>query len=203
MRRALLMLAGVLFVPAHVVAQNTCPQDVDYTLAANLKITDTPMGAGDGTYPVGPGKITLRVQNNDVRLMKYEMPTRFSIHASVLFWKADVTTDAVTTAGGGCEGVARGRLENGKIVWQTPVRGMRTDGTITCTGNLCGNFGAPPPGKSELHVPPADRSFAAFEMNGPTFSMYGAPPIKLEKPKQTSQIFFSSREIRRACTTCT
>src|SRR5580658_7037099 len=56
--------------------------DVEYAASANLKVTDTTMGAGDGVYRIGPGHIVLRFDAHGgpsaVRMLVYEMPQHFT-----------------------------------------------------------------------------------------------------------------------------
>src|SRR5580692_3031000 len=64
--------------------------EVEYTLAAQLRLSDTAMGAGDGLHTIGPGKVVLHFDNvngapgGSVELMTYEMTDQFTINARVL-----------------------------------------------------------------------------------------------------------------------
>jgi hypothetical protein len=182
--------------------------DVEYTLAARLQLADTPMGAGNGIYAIGPGNAILRFANVDgapggaARLRSYGMREYFRIDSSALFWKTHVLTDTKTgTAPDACGDVAKGKLEGGSVRWLTSLNGYRTDGTLTCDGSLCGSFGAPPSGTSELHIPPHAVAFSPlrFAADMKTFSMASTFVSKTDSPKQTAFLALSGREMRRAC----
>src|SRR5215831_8163152 len=76
----------------------------DYALAGRLRLDDTPFGAGNGVYTVGPGHLRLRFSRTPdpgalkVELLAYEMRERFVVKSSVLFVHATVTTSADTRA---------------------------------------------------------------------------------------------------------
>ena len=182
--------------------------DVEYALAARLQLADTPMGAGNGIYAIGPGSAVLRFANVDgapggaVRMRFYAMREYFKIDSSALFWKTHVLTDTKTSTGpDGCGDVAKGKLEGGSIRWLTSVSGYRTDGTLTCDGSLCGSFGAPPSGTSELHIPAHAVAFSPFRFAADmkTFSMVSTFVSKTDSPKQTAFLALSGREVRRTC----
>ncbi len=181
---------------------------IEYTLAANLKLTDTPFGKGDGIYPVGPGKTVLRFDNvrgvpgGTVNMLSYGMHEHFVIRSSVLFWSSEFTstTDTSTTPDA-CAVAARGRLTGRTLVWQTPVLGYRTDGVAVCKGSLCGKGGAPPPGRTQLHLGPDPVWFKAFDFapDMQTFTMQDTQVEKSESPKLTASVAVSGREVRRSC----
>jgi len=185
--------------------------DVEYALSANLTLRDTPMGAGDGTFVIGPGFTVLRFESPSmgegvppapVKMIAYGMTERFTIHSTALFWKTTVHTNTRTTVTpDACSIVARGAMRGRSLVWSTPVRGYRTDGTLTCEGSMCGKFGAPPPGTSELHHPPRPVQLSSFTFapDGKTFSMPATFVTKTDSPKQTGYLGLSGREIRRTC----
>ena len=181
--------------------------DVEYALSANLTLRDTPMGAGNGTFVIGPGATVLRFDGagrdqQTVKMLAYRMTEQFTIDATALFWKTRVRTDTRTTATPDpCSIAAEGTMKGRSLVWSTPVRGYRTDGTLTCEGSMCGTFGAPPPGTSELHHPPRPVQFSPFEFSpdGKTFSMAATFVTKTDSPKQTGYLGLSGREIRRTC----
>lgn len=58
---------GIALAPAEAPAQDAgapCEAfEIEYTLAANVTLRDTPMGEGNGTYTIGPGKVVLRFEN--------------------------------------------------------------------------------------------------------------------------------------------
>ena len=171
------------------------------------------MGAGNGVYPVGPGTAVLRFPNANgggggappssvVALRFYAMREFFRIDSTAVFWKTHVVTDAkTTTTSDACGDIAKGQLEAQNLRWTTSASGYRTDGTLNCDGSLCGSFGAPPSGTSELHIPPHSVQLGPFRF-GPdmkTFTMPSTLVAKTESPKQTAYLALSGREARRTC----
>lgn len=179
-----------------------CPVvDVEYALAANLELTDTPMGQGNGVYAIGPGTAVVRYAGNDAKLAAYRMREAFRVDATAVFWKTHVTTDSWTTvAADACGVVANASLGGRTLTWNSDVK-ARTDGTVTCDGSLCGKFGAPPPGTTPLHIALHDVHFRpwAFSADMKTFAMPRTWISQSEMPKQTGFIFVSGREVRRTC----
>ncbi len=200
-------LAAPSLVAMPAAAEEGCAAwDVEYVLAANLRLTDTPMGQGDGVYSIGPGRVVLRFEDRGgqpggaVKMLLYSMQERFTIRASTLFWTTTVTTDTRTGAeerAVAAEGTMKGRV----LEWLGSVRGYHTDGTLTCDGSMCGKFGAPPPGKSELHIGPSPVRFSSFTFapDGKTFTMASTFVAKTEMPKQTAFVSLAGREARRVC----
>jgi len=206
--------AAVTLSTRDVPAQSAPPEangcaawDVIYSSSGSLQLSDTPMGAGNGVYPVGPGKIVLRLDPNGGRatLRSFEMPERFGIDAKKLFWTTHVDTDATARAipadPGACGRVAEGALQGRSLAWATKANGFHTDGTLACRGSLCGQFGAPPPGTSSLHIGPSDVQLAPFEFSadGKTFTMASTFVSKTEDPRQTARLALSAREVSRSC----
>jgi hypothetical protein len=199
------VVVGALALVPHAVDAEGCDAwDVEYVTAANLELRDTPMGEGDGFYRIGPGRAVIRYSTSgeDAKLVSYQMTERFVIESRTLFWTTRVTTDSFTrTAPDRCGVVANGVKAGPNLRWTTPLAGYRTDGTLVCDGSLCGKFGAPPAGRSELHIPPHPVAFAPFTFaaDGKTFSMPNTQVSKTETPKQTAFIALSGREARRTC----
>jgi hypothetical protein len=77
----------------------------------------------------------------------------------------------------------------------------RTDGTTTCDGSLCGKFGAPPPGVSEVHIGPRSVQLASFRFapGMKTFSMAQVQTSHADSPSQTTSEAISGREVKRTC----
>jgi hypothetical protein len=205
-------IVGAIVAPVVADAQGpaSCDWEVEYAVAANLKLTDTPMGEGDGVYPIGPGKVLLRWQNQngqpggEVKMLEYRMREYFTIKSRTLFWTTTVVTDTNTAATPNvCSIAADGAFDGAArtIKWRTPVRGYRTDGTLTCEGSLCGKFGAPPPGQSPLHIGPSDIWFKPFVFGSDlkTFTMATTHVSKTDMPKQSGEVALAGREVRRAC----
>lgn len=206
---------GLVSSPRKTAAQGPTPPpactawNVEYTLSANLQLRDTPMGAGNGVYRIGPGTVVLRFEDRGgqpggaAKMLSYTMRENFQIRSRTIFWTTTVITDARTdaTADGACPSAAEGTLIGRTLRWSTPVRGYHTDGTLTCEGDLCGSFGAPPPGKSELHIAPHAVQLSPFELAADmkTFTMAHTFVSKTESPKQTAYITLAGREVRRSC----
>jgi hypothetical protein len=204
MRTSGVVLGLLLVVPASVEPSPPCvATEIEYVTSANLKLSDTTMGVADGTYLIGPGRVVLRFEGNHVRMVAYSMRESVSVRVrAAAFWWADVSTDANTSVStDGCGNAAKGTLDGHTLRWKTPVLGHRTDGTLTCKGPLCGVFGAPKRGTTELHFGPTNKAFGPFvfapDMN--TFAMAATPPVKMMQPKQTSQFAISGREVKRRC----
>lgn len=195
---------ALALVPGKGAAEGCDSWESEYVTAANLELRDTPMGEGNGVYRIGPGRAVIRFegQNGPAKLVSYEMREHFYIKSKTLLWTTHVTTDASTrTTPDACGVVAAGTMSDRTLRWTTPLRGYRTDGSLTCEGSLCGKFGAPPSGTSELHLPAHDVMFSPFTFSPDrkTFSMPNTEVSKSEMPKQTALIALSGREARRTC----
>jgi hypothetical protein len=180
--------------------------DVEYAASANLKVVDTTMGAGDGVYRIGPGHIVLRFDSrgptHSVRMLTYEMPQHFTVVSKVLFWKTTVATRAESRAAVAPNAtIAEGRLDGNTVRWTGPGVGFRADGTLTCDGSMCGQFGAPAPGTTELHVGPNPIDFQpfVFDAGNRTFSMPYTLVSQSDSPKQRTFLALGGREVRRGC----
>jgi hypothetical protein len=180
---------------------------VEYALAGSLQLTDTPMGQGDGIYPIGPGTLTVRFDDSGgqpggaAKLVSYDMHQRVTVTAKALFWKTTVVSDAVTKGALEVCGPDEGKLEGSSLLWTAPVRSFVTEGAMTCTGSFCGSFGAPPPGQSPLHLGPNPVQFKPFQFSADlkTFTMASTFVAATESPKQTSHMALAGREVRRVC----
>jgi|SoiMethySBSTD1v2_1073268.scaffolds.fasta_scaffold05057_10 hypothetical protein len=182
--------------------------DVGYLLGAKLRLSDTPHGAGDGVYEIGPGEVTLRFDNvngapgGNVQMRSYHMRDHFTIKSTALFLSAKVITRTDTRATPNrCGSAAEGELQGGALNWESKVRGYKTAGTLTCEGSLCGKFGAPPTGMTQLNIGPNDVAFNAFKFNPDRtrFTMDFARVAKTEMPKQTAAITLAGRQASRRC----
>ena len=205
---ALALLAIALAPTARAQAGACAAWQIEYALAGNLCLEDTPFGQGDGVYAVGPGRAVVRFEDRDgqpggaATLRSYELREHFTVTSKALLWTTTVVTDATTRAGPEQGGViATGVLRRTTLEWSTPVVGYRTDGTLTCEGQLCGKFGAPPPGRSELHIGPAQVTFGSFELarDLQTFAMASTLVSKTDAPRQTAHLALSGRETSRQC----
>lgn len=214
-RRTALVTAATIATAAVALAPSADAQapacaawEVEYALSANLRLSDTPLGQGDGVYPIGPGRVVLRFEDaaghpgGRVQMQSYEMREHFTVQSKALVWTTTVVTDTRTgDTPDACGVAAEGRLAGNLLGWSTPVRGYRTDGTLTCDGSMCGKFGAPPSGQSPLHIGPAPVPFEPFEFAADTKTFKMAPTFvaKTEMPKQTAHLALSGREVRRTC----
>lgn len=195
--------------PSQSASSSACEAwDVDYALAANLQLTDTPLGQGDGVYPIGPGTLVLRYDDVDgrpgghVKMISYEVRQSFQVVAKTLFGATTVDTDVTThEKADPCGAPAEGRLDASAIVWRVPVKGFRTDGFLTCGGTFCGKFGAPPPGRSAMSSGPEQVHFKPFILSDDrkTFTMTYTFVSKTESPKQTAHLSLAGRETARVC----
>src|SRR5678815_1440552 len=153
--------------------------EVEYELTGTLRISNTMMGAGDGSHIVGPGKLVLRYDDvggqpgGNVTVVSYEMATRFTVDAHFLGIGTTVANDCLTKSTANlCSAVAKGFIGDDRTIrWQAPWVGIRTDGTLTCSGT-CGRFGAPPRGKSEMHMAPHNVAFGPFSFTASRMAFY-------------------------------
>jgi hypothetical protein len=182
--------------------------EIEYTLGAQVQLSDTAMGAGDGLHTIGPGKTILRFDNvggapgGNVKLMTYEMTDQFTVNAHVFGVGTVVTNDTKTmTTPNICGVSAQGALSDRVVRWSTLWNGMHTDGHVTCAGSMCGRFGAPPTGTSDVHQPAHPVNFKPFEYapDLKTFHMDYSITAKSTSPSQTSRITFNGRETKRSC----
>ncbi len=195
--------------PTEALAEDSpCDRyETEYALAANFKLADTFLGAGDGVFPTGPGKVVLRWNRAvpdrvSVEMVSYELRQPFTMSTSALVWSAKLFSD--TTARGTPDGrgiIATGTLQGRSSRWEGPLNGYRVDGTVRCEGSLCGRFGAPAPGTSDVHIPPSAVSFQPFALSpdGKTFTMAYVVVSRADSPKQTTLISLAGREVRRSC----
>ncbi|HEY6464330.1 MAG TPA: hypothetical protein VIY73_29385 [Polyangiaceae bacterium] len=197
-------------VPAQAAADGpTCSAwDVEYALAGTMRLADTTMGAADGTFPVGPGRAVVRFDDHGggpgghARLTAYSRHEHVTITTRAFFLGATLVTDTNSHAAGGGNGVVTaGNLAGTTLTWAGPMSVYRTDGTTTCEGTLCGKFGAPPPGSSEVHIGPRAVQLAPFQFapDLKTFSMHEVQTAHAESPKQTTFEAISGREMKRTC----
>lgn len=113
-----------------------------------------------------------------------------------------VVTDSTTRATpNACGSAADGVMQGSKLQWTSKVRGVRTEGTLTCEGKFCGSHGAPPAGTTPLRLGPTDSAFRPFEFaaDGRSFTMQFTLAAKTEVPKQTSFVALTGRESKRTC----
>jgi hypothetical protein len=182
--------------------------DVEYTLSAVVRISDTMFGGGDGQWPIGPGRAVVRFENQNgapggnAKLLEYRMNEHFVVHASAVVAKATVTANTVsTTTPNACGVSAEGTLAGKTLKWKSAWSGMHSDGTLTCEGGLCGKFGCPAEGTSPVHMPQHDAAFKSFDYadDRKTFTMQESVVSHQQSPSQTSHVALSGREVKRTC----
>jgi hypothetical protein len=183
--------------------------DATYKLSGTLRITDTQAGAGNGTYRVGPGTLVLRFDAQDparparVELRSFELHQHFAVEPKAVFWSGKVVTDAMARATPDGDGVmARGTLTGDTLRWSGQVNGYRSDGSLECSGSLCGNFGAPPQGRSATHSAAHPVTFESlrFGGSGATFDMVGFSVVSRgASPRQTTLLQLKGRAASWVC----
>ncbi len=152
-----------------IAAPSACHgAEVRYRTAGRLRLDHTPLNAGNGTYRVGPGIVTLRFAGRrpgagPVQMLGYRLSTNYSFTVSVVGMRTTVVVHAIASATPDSSGVvASGRVEDGVLHWSTPISGYRTYGTVICSGAMCGRFGLPPPGTTRFSDGPAAVHFKPF-----------------------------------------
>jgi hypothetical protein len=203
---------ALLLWPATVAADETPPAcntwEIEYTLAAQVELSDTMMGAGDGVHTIGPGTLVLHFDNVNnapggvVKLMTYDMTDQFTVTAKFAGVGTNVVNDTHTkTTPNICGVSAQGTYGERVLRWSTLWNGVHTDGKLNCTGSMCGRFGGPPPGQSEVHTAAHPVVFKPFEYapDMKTFHMDSSVTAKSTNPSQTSKITFNGRETKRSC----
>jgi hypothetical protein len=194
--------------PAVAADESACSvQDVEYTVVANIVVRDTPFGAADGVYSLGSGRMKLRLDeragDGPVRMMSYDVVNHLTVEAKVAMLSTKVVTESRTAAArDACEGTAQGVLRDGVLTWTTNVAGYHSDGTMECSGSMCGMFGAPPKGTSPLHEVRIMR-FKPFTFSPDlsTFTMPYTLASKSDSPKQTTYLSLSGRRVKQSCVT--
>ena len=182
---------------------------VHYALAARLRLEDTPFGAGNGVYDIGPGSLDLRLTRGGpgapvkVDLLSYAMRDRFTVESNVLFIHAKIETHTETRVAPDERGVAAtGTLRGSEVDWSTTVRGYRADGTVHCEGSGCGFSGVPPSGTTPLHIGPGPVKFERLVFGSSTFDTVQMDFTRVahtEMPRQTAFVTFAGRKMTEQC----
>jgi hypothetical protein len=180
--------------------------EIEYELTGTLRISNTMLGAGDGSHLVGPGKLVLRWDDvggqpgGNVTVLSYQMATRFTVDAHFMGIGTTVANDCITkSTADACTAVAQGVFGDDRMIrWQGPWLGIRTDGTLTCSGT-CGKFGAPPRGRSELHMPVHSVAFGPLAFTAARTAFYMNYAVVDKTSNDTATLSISGRETRRAC----
>jgi hypothetical protein len=135
-------------------------------------------------------------------LVRFDLPEHFAIRPNAVLWRATLVTDTAAHATPDANGVAAsGRwFGPGVLQWDAPLRNYRSDGALTCEGSLCGKFGAPPPGRSELHeARPVQLQPFHFDREGQTFQMGFALVSSSDAPRQRTYLALAGRRTASTC----
>lgn len=179
-----------------------------------LLLRGTMFEIGDGNFNIGPGTATVRFENVDGKprgkayLLAFEIQIDFS--------QPPATTNIVGTFGheydaGPCGSSAVGNLAGDTLTWSdftgTAVgtdlapnaHAYFIDGTVTCDGALCGQFGAPPQGTTPNTGGPDDVRFEpwTFAADGSTF--FTPAFIYQQDANSTTSIQIYGAELSREC----
>ncbi len=181
--------------------------EVEYAVNGQLRLSDTPMGAGDGTHAIGPGKLVMRFDNvagqpaGPVKVTAYEMTNKFTVDAHVLGIGTTIVNDTTThTTPNVCGVSAEGTLgADHTLRWSAPWNGVHTDGHQTCSGSMCGKFGAPPRGQSDLHIAAHPVAFKPFVFSADMKSFHMDHVVTNRTSRDTAGISLDGRETRRTC----
>jgi hypothetical protein len=201
-----LSMTGPAAQPAAVLEAPCVAWAITYSLAGTVRIMDTPMGAGDGVYPVGPGSLVLRFDDHEgspggrARMVSFELREQFALTPRAVLWYARLETDVAVRATPDESGVAgEGLLTDDMLRWDGPIRGYRADGALTCEGSLCGKFGAPPQGRTPLHVAPTTVLFQplTFGREASSFQMPFTLVSESQSPRQRTFLAMAGRETAR------
>jgi len=204
------MLASLITGTTGVAAAatgNDCPiSDVEYAVNASVLVKDTPFGAANGIYPLGSGRMRLRIDGEhgqqSVKMMSYDVSNRMTVEAKVAMLSTKVvTTSRTSTARDTCDGSAQGTLHDGTLTWNSKVAGYRSDGTMECSGSMCGKFGAPPKGTSPFHDAPPSITWNAFSFSSDlsSFSMPYTLVSKSDSPSQTTYLTLTGHRVSESC----
>jgi hypothetical protein len=195
--------------PASQPACNSWIVDYDVMPGTALKLADTPYGAGDGTYAIGPGTVRVRFADRggapaagDAALLDLQLTTKFVVNTTALGFKMRISTDGIVGfTPDECGVVARGTLEGDHVTFVERARGYRSVGTLHCTGALCGKFGSPPAGRSQMARTPRPVKLRPLQLrDGVSRMSIGFFEVERQrKPSQTVLLRVEARETGRRC----
>jgi hypothetical protein len=198
---------GVVIVssagPADAEEDGSCrASEEEYSVVASVAVRNTLFGAANGVYAMGSGKLTIHKDDHAVKLTSYELTNQLTVRARVAMLSATVVTVSRTTTDGDCcHGSARGTISGDTLTWISTVSGYHSEGSLTCSGSMCGTFGAPATGTSPLHDRPGGVTFNPFTFasDGSTFTMPYVLVSQSSSPRQTTYLALSGRRVRRTC----
>jgi hypothetical protein len=181
--------------------------DSDYAVVAHVVVRNTAFGAANGEYLLGSGTMRLHAEGGRdpwrVTLTAFELLNHLTVAVRAAVVSGQIVTLSRTSVTHDASGSsAQGSLRGGVLTWTTPVTGYRSDGTMECSGSMCGKFGAPPKGASPFHDVPPTVAFNpfTFSADGGTFTMPYALLSKADSPRQTTYLSLAGRLVRRVCT---
>lgn len=192
-----LLLAGAIEARADVWR-------VVYELAGTeFDIRNSPLGLGDGTYPVGPGYLVIDYSASGGALVDGPVQMRsFSLVEEFVATNpgATVVADLFAEANfSGAQTDATGTLASGTLTWGETFP-YKVVGTNTCTGNFCGlaGFTAGVPRDDSDEYPVTFSAFT-FGSGGPQGgASFEAEDTLLQSSDQAdSYLLLKGREIRR------
>ena len=210
MKRRMLALVTVALATVPFLAHADDPAcntwEIEYAVSGTLRLSDTAMGAGNGSHAIGPGKLVVRFDNvggqpsGAVKVTDYTMTNKFTVDAHVLGIGTTVANDTTTRSTPNVCGVtATGTLAADRQVrWSAPWS-LHTDGSQNCSGSMCGNFGAPPRGQSAFHTPPHPVAFKPFAFASDLRSFHMDEAMTNRSSRDTVHMTLDGRETRRAC----
>ncbi len=135
-------------------------------------------------------------------MVGFELATKFTVKTTAVGFPMRITTNGtVGLTPDKCGVIARGELDGDKVNWTEKARGYRSTGTLYCKGVLCGKFGAPPSGRSQMKRPvhpvklrPAQLRDGVSRLSIPSFEVE-----RQDNPSQTVYLRVEAREISRRC----
>jgi hypothetical protein len=199
----ILIVASVLLVSTGIA--DAAVWRVIYELdGTRFEVRDTPFGAGDGSYEVGPGYVTIDYTASGNALV--DGPVQLRGFSLVLDFLADnagasVRSDLLSVANfTGQQTAAAGSLSNGVLTWSESFP-YKVTGTITCNGIFCGfagfEEGVP---RDESGEDSVTFTNFTFESGGP---QAGAPFVAAELSLDagggaSTFLLIQGREVRRS-----
>jgi hypothetical protein len=174
-----------------------------------LKLANTPYGAADGTYAIGPGTMQMRYADQQgapapgaADLLGFQLTTKFVVKTTAVGFAMRIATDGtVSLTPDACGVIARGELADDQVTWTELARGYRSTGTAQCSGVLCGKFGSPPSGRSKMSRPIHPVKLRTTQLrNGVSRLSIGFFEVERQaKPSQTVYLRVEARETGRRC----
>ena len=196
-----LLLFGSRDRSGEAAAQECGAWQVEYSVSGNLQLSDTPMGAGNGTYRVGPGRMVLRFAGGSVALLSYEMPERFGIESKrCLDHAREHRRDGESHTRGMRSRPERDHARNdARLVVEARRLSHRRDGRVP--GVDVRQVRGAATGTSPLHIGPSSIALQPFEFSrdGKTFTIGIGLRVEDRRASANGPLSLSGREVRRSC----